>query len=257
MSTEEQISALFAKANPVPSLDLLDPIDPVDVDHLARRSDRSSEMIDLETPYRVSSSSPNWRWAPAAALAFGVVVFVALAFLAGRPSEVASPLETATQHMTARENLDTEAAMRLFAEDATVAEEGFGLADYNAVWAWYRAIGWDWHSSGCEQSAPPTDRGALVQCSYDFENDMSRAMAHPRVTGEVSILVADGEITNLVSYLDINQFSDVWETFLTWISENHPDDVDTMYVPGGTNPRLDDESIALWAERVDEFAAHN
>lgn len=257
MITEDQVGALFAKANPVPSLDLLDPIDPVDVEHLTQRSDRSSEMIDLKTVDLANRTAPPRRWAPAMALALGLVVFVALAFLAGRPSAVASPLETATQHMTARESLDTEAALQLFDDNATVAEEGFGLADYSAVWAWYRAIGWDWHPQGCEQAGPPSDKGTLVRCSYEFENDMSRALAHPPVTGEVSILVSEGQITNLVSYLDINQFSDVWEAFLTWVSENHPDDVDTMYVPGGTNPRLEDESIALWAEHVEEFAAQN
>lgn len=213
-------------------------------------------MIDLKTQDLANRVTPNRRWAPAMALAMGLIVFVALALLAGRPSAVASPTETATQHMMARQSLDTEAAMQLFAENAEVAEEGFGLTDYGALWDWYRALGWDWRPQACQQPSSGAE-GMLVRCSYEFENDLSRAVGHPPVTGEVSILVADGRITNLVSYLDIEQFGDVWETFLTWVSESHPEDVNTMYVPGGTNPRLEDESIALWAERVEEFAAQN
>lgn len=252
MSSEDQVVALFAKANPVPSLSMLDPVEPVDVGHLIHRSERSSEMLDVktaETPERVSRRR---RFAPA--LVLGLITFATLAILVGRPGPLASPIDVANAHMEARANLDTERALSLFAGDATVREEGFGLEEYSDLWAWYRSIGWEWEPDGCEQRST-SENGGLVRCTYQFENDMSRALDHPPVTGEVNMLVSEGRITQLVSYLDIRQFSDVWEAFLTFVSENHPNDVDTMYVPGGTNPRLDADSRALWADYVREFTA--
>jgi len=47
--TDDQVAAMFAKANPVPSLDLLDPVEPLDPGHLEDRSERSRDMTDIET----------------------------------------------------------------------------------------------------------------------------------------------------------------------------------------------------------------
>ena len=47
MTNEDQIAALFAEANPVPSLDVFDPVEPLDMDRLEepiqkeQRHDRS------------------------------------------------------------------------------------------------------------------------------------------------------------------------------------------------------------------------
>ena len=43
MTIEDQIAALFANANPVPSLDVFDPVEPLDIDRLERRPERSSD----------------------------------------------------------------------------------------------------------------------------------------------------------------------------------------------------------------------
>ena len=58
MTDEDRIAALFAEANPVPSLDLLDPLEPLGIDPLEGRSKRSSVMTDLKTD-RPESNNPR------------------------------------------------------------------------------------------------------------------------------------------------------------------------------------------------------
>ena len=67
MNIDDQIAALLAGANPVPSLGLLDPIPPVDIDALTQ-SERSSVMTEIKTiePEKekghVARPLRAWRW---------------------------------------------------------------------------------------------------------------------------------------------------------------------------------------------------
>ena len=81
MNIEDQVAVLFARANPVPSLDLLDPIDPVDIDALRDESERSSAMSEVKTIEPKREDSNRRRFAPGLALA-GVIVVVAVAAFA-------------------------------------------------------------------------------------------------------------------------------------------------------------------------------
>ena len=68
MNIEDQVAVLFARANPVPSLDLLDPIDPVDIDALRDESERSSAMSEVKTiePRREDSNRRRFATWPRA-----------------------------------------------------------------------------------------------------------------------------------------------------------------------------------------------
>ncbi len=254
MITDDQVVALFARANPVPSTALLDPIESVDIDSLRNRSERSRAMSEVETtsakPEAVGRRSPL-----VPVLAVVAIAVIALTVLLTRDDGVASPESVANAYMEARENLDAEAAQALFAPDARVAEEGFDLSQIPALFAWYRASNWNWTPGECPVSAGEVE--AMARCSYQFENDWTRGLGHAPVTGEIQIVVSDGQIVSLTSYLDTAQFGDVWEGFLIWIEQNHPDDFDQMYVPGGTAPLIDENSIALWEQYTDEFVAAN
>ena len=93
MTNEDQIAALFAKANPVPSLDLLDPVEALDMERLAHPSARSSEMTDVETIQPKKEEGPRWPRV-ALGLAIAVVAVVTLGILLNNESEVASPTTT-------------------------------------------------------------------------------------------------------------------------------------------------------------------
>jgi hypothetical protein len=89
VTNEDQIAALFANANPVPSLDVLDPVEPLDMDRLEKRVERSRGMTDTKT-HRVKVDGPG-RWRRIApVLAIPVIVLVALLILVNRNSEVAT-----------------------------------------------------------------------------------------------------------------------------------------------------------------------
>ena len=253
MTTEDQVVALFAKANPVPSLDLLDPLEPLDMEHLAHVSERSSVMTEVET-IQPRKEERRPRAGLLLGLAVALIAFLAVGILVTRDNGVASPESVANAYMDARENLDAEAAQLLFAEDATMSDEGFTLDQLPELFSWYRATGWNWKADECsEVSTGPG--GTLVRCTYEFENDWTRALGHAAVTGTLQLLVSEGEIAQLTSFLDTGQFGDVWEGFLTWIAENHSDDFEQMYVEGGTAPLIDPASIALWEQYTDEFVA--
>ena len=250
MITDDQVAAMFAKANPLPSLDLLDPVEPLDPGHLADRSERSRDMTELKTtPTLEGVKRRSRRLVPV--LGVTVIAVVALAVLMTRDGGVASPESLASAYMEARENLDAETAQALFAPDATVSDEGYDLSEMPALFDWYRALNWNWTRGECaEPSNPPGEGGTIVQCSTEFESDWTRALGHAPITADVQILVSEGAITTLTSALDI-EFEGVWGAFFTWIDANHPDDIDQMYDSVG--PLLDDDSIALWEQYTDEF----
>jgi len=250
VTSEDQIVALFAKANPVPSLDLLDPIEPVDLGHLTDPSERSGAMTELRTQAVDEARGRRRRLVPVLAMV-AIAMVVALGVLFTKDDGVASPEALASAYMEARQDLDAEAAQALFAADATLSDEGYDLSEMPLLFDWYRALNWDWALGECEE--PSTgEGGTLVQCSTEFESDWTRTMGHPPITADVQILMSDGAITNLISALD-PEFSNVWSVFFTWIEENHPDDIDQMY--GSNGPLLDEGSIALWEERTREFVA--
>ena len=251
MTNEDQIVALFAKANPVPSLDLLDPIEPVNLGHLTDPSERSGAMTELKTKAadeEVGGRSP--RLVPVLTMV-AIAIVVALGVLFTRDDGVASPETLANAYMEARQNLDAEAAQALFATDATLSDEGFDLSEMPALFDWYRALNWNWTRGECAEPSSG-EGGTLVQCSTEIENDWTRTLGHAPITADVRILTSDGAITNLISTLD-DEFSGVWGAFFTWIEENHPDDIDQMYDSVG--PLLDADSIALWEQHTREFVA--
>ena len=89
MTNEDQIAALFANANPVPSLDVFDPVEPLDMDRLEKRPERSRGMTDTKTDRLRVEGPGRWRRL-APVLAIPVIVLAAILMLANRNSEVAT-----------------------------------------------------------------------------------------------------------------------------------------------------------------------
>jgi hypothetical protein len=254
--TEDQVVSLFAKANPVPSLDLLDP---VDLEHLEDRSERSSEMTELKIDKgkeEVAGRRP--RLVPVLALA--AIAVVALAILLTRDSGVASPVDVANRYMEARENLDAEAAHELFAPDGAMNEQGWKLNEMPALFAWYRASNWTWTPGECSE-VTTSGLGTMVNCTYESETDWTRAFDDAPITGDIAVLVSEGEIADLVAYIDTSQFNDAWQRLAAWVERNHPDDYRRMYTSNevfwhpSPSPLIDRESIALWEEYIPGFVA--
>ena len=252
MTNEDQIAALFANANPVPSLDVFDPVEPLDMDRLETRPERSRGMTVTNTNNLKVEGPGRWRRL-APVLAIPVIVLVAILMLANRENEVASPVSVATAFMGATAEHDGKAAWELFAPDTE--ERLLGLADWTSTYDLDRAIGWDVINQGCEERSSGSD-GTLVDCPYLFENDWMRALGIEPTAGNSEFLVADGQIQSVTEtgQADESGIFEAYRAFRAFVRENHPDDDSTMFGPGDQFLR-NPESIALFEQYTDEFAA--
>ncbi len=109
MSTEEQVVALFAAANPVPRLDLLDPVETLDLRHFEVTRTRSA---DMQTRDRIEMDQEPER--PRRGLLIGVaaaalvLIGALVIFLNQGEAPVADDAPVVT---TAPERLSTPAAV--------------------------------------------------------------------------------------------------------------------------------------------------
>ena len=93
MTNDDQVAALFAKTNPVPYLDLLDPVGILDIERLTHPSARSSEMTEVKTE-EMEPQGPGRKPRLALVVAMAVVAVVAVGILVNNESEVAAPTTT-------------------------------------------------------------------------------------------------------------------------------------------------------------------
>lgn len=197
MTNEDQIVALFAKANPVPSLDLLDPVEPLDMERLTHLSERSSVMTDVQTIEPKKEERHRWP-----RIAVGLAMFVTavvLGILVDRESGVASPESVATAFMDAIAAHDGNAAAAVFAPDGL--HDGEEPSTIPPWFEWDRAIGQVYANQGCEETSTDPD-GTLVDCTALAKNDWTLALGLEPSPGGYRILVDEGQIRAADSYLD-------------------------------------------------------
>lgn len=149
---------------------------------------------------------------------------------------------------------DGEAVRAVFTPGATF--DAFPVSELPGRHAWYRAVGWEYRSTGCEvtTSSRGTGRGTAT-CGYSFENDLTRVLGREALTGSFLLLVVDGKVARATDLFPIPAYEDVWESFLAWVTDRNADDAGRMFVDDATRPRWDAASIALWERYVDEYVA--
>jgi len=143
---------------------------------------------------------------------------------------------------------DGEAAADLFAADGHWEDVDAG--ELPAVLGWVRAVGADYHGDGCTRGRTTTD----VTCDYSVENDLTRFLGVGPIANYFVVKVADGAISE-VNDVPNDQLAQLWSSFAAWVADNHPDDVERMFVADTTTPRLDATAIDLWDRYVGEFTA--
>jgi hypothetical protein len=211
-------------------------------------------MVDVtseEPKAKASRRSRILTWA-----ALGLLGLAAVGVLLNNSDGTASPVSVANAFMEARDNLDAEATLALFAADIPISD-GFieEIMAYPLYFDWLRTSDWRWTVGECAESSTGAG-GTLVRCDYVSENEWTRALAHPPVSGFLDILVTDGEITGLVHSGEIAQFAEVWDEVTAWIEANHPDTLDQVLTPDLRRPNLHHpNSIAFWEQYTDEFVA--
>lgn len=96
--------------------------------------------------------------------------------------------------------------------------------------------------------------GTQVLCAFGWHAIRSDEIGLGPYPGRWELTVRDGMIVEVRQHWAIKRFApEVWEPFRDWVSANHPDDFDAMYVRGGTNFRITEESIRLWGRYTSEY----
>lgn len=277
MTNDDQIARLFAHANPVPSLDWLSEADLVDIG-TESKLEGSRGMIATTTKHEKAPRSN--RSLIAAAVAGVVILAVALPLLltSGDNADVASSPETVAQtFIEGVISLDAEPLEGLLSGDATAMYlDTFGYTDQqpgsvSGLWEWGSIYGMTYTSEGCRASTntggpPPSDppgdgRGSFFTCDYQLENDWTKALNQPPMTGRFRMEVADGSIVWLVEDFPFGEFETTWGMVIEWVQTEHPDDFEAMFLDGppgaglAESGRLTPESMALWRQYNQEIVS--
>jgi hypothetical protein len=96
--------------------------------------------------------------------------------------------------------------------------------------------------------------GTAVRCPFDWHAIRSDEIGLGPYPGTWDLTVRDGEIASVSLHWDIEKFSpQMWEPFRDWVSKNYPKDLAVMYVDGGSNFSLTEESARLWERHTREY----
>jgi hypothetical protein len=206
-------------------------------------------------------------FALAAAIGLGIIVAVVMnppvenvTVPAGEPSPTqpqfpAEPdaVELASGFADAVGAFDADRATSQLSEFAEVPE-GLLPEELPLLISLYEAQGYEQMLGECEVSGTSA-LGTTVRCPYTFHIFGSDEIGRGPFRGsEWEITVEDGSITRAVQAWDIERFSpQMWEPFHDWVAETYPEDVDVMYVAGGSNFAVSEESVRLWDRNVDRY----
>jgi hypothetical protein len=157
-------------------------------------------------------------------------------------------MEAARALMDAWVTGDGAAAAALFAADGTW--EDVPAERLPELHDWLSAVGAAYMSDGCRVRPAMAD----VECTYTVENDVTRVLGTGPIANRFVVEVAEGAILS-VNDMPNEELDELWQTFADWVAENHPDDVEQMFVAGSTTARLEPASIELWRSHVEEFVA--
>ena len=252
MTFEDQIASLFARANPVPSLDLLDPIEVVDMDHLTAESERSSSMSEIHTlePKVVPERRRPFAVLVAAAALVVVAIGVVITLANRQPDDAVTPAETIA--MTYMEAMSAKDLATL--TEVVAPELGIDFDELPRRWEYERATGWVFPPLGCEEQSTSLD-GTLVSCLYSNDGSWMEALGLEPDVGRDVLLIRDGQVHEVTGDSSYSQpgVGQAWFAFREWVEQNHWRDLATIYDTG--NPRYTPEAVALWEQFTEEFVA--
>lgn len=270
MSTEEQVVALFAAANPVPRLDLLDPVETLDLRHFEVIRTRSADMQTRDRTEMDQEPEPPRRGLLIGVAAAALVLIGALViFLNQGEAPVADDTPVVT---TAPESLSTPAAVdvangfveALGAADMQLAASYVAPGKTLAVLsvdeptaAWQRATGFQILPGQCEEQNT-TSAGVRVLCAYSYDGLRSDEIGKGPYGGNFfNITVKDGQVVAVSDSFEFmtNDFSaEMWEPFALWVAAAYPDDSSLMYEDSTQSQEMHTtEANRLWEQHTKEY----
>ncbi len=150
-----------------------------------------------------------------------------------------TPAQVATAYWQALEAGDREAALGFV--DPTALDSGdpapFGrTGTYASILDWNEAVDWEWQLDECVDI---DDRSA--SCTATASNAWTEALGVEPVSGVYSVRFSENGIIDVSPGTDfLAQWGpQVFEVFLDWVTENHPDDAAIMFdFRVDTNPEI-------------------
>ncbi len=152
---------------------------------------------------------------------------------------------------------DADLAIDYLTDDTAVSGWGLaGIREFRLLMRFWEATGFKHILDSCEETSS-SDLGTVVRCTYDFHGLRSREIGRGPYSGAYDEITVLGEkVVDVFGYFEIAKFSpQMWEPFAEWVSANHPEDVEVMYVHNSdfSDYQLTRESIRLWEQHTREY----
>jgi hypothetical protein len=176
------------------------------------------------------------------------------------PTAPTTPVAIATNFLQTYGAFQAKAAAGYLADDADIGsligtesvEASTNAGQLQLLISFLEAQGFEQMVDPCEVTgASGTD--TYVLCTFSFHMFRSNEIGRGPFDGSYyNLTVRDGKIVQASVAYDTELFSpQMWEPFLDWLRQTHPDDVAVMYEDEtGSNYRLSPESIRLWEQRT-------
>jgi hypothetical protein len=166
----------------------------------------------------------------------------------------AKAVDVATAFVDAWRSFDVSLVATYLASDADLSSFEWGGGTWQMNNRLAEAQGFEMLVETCEEVPAST----AISCAFDFHNFRSNEVGTGPFGGNrFDVWVEGGEVVSAQIHLDISEFGpQMWDPFEDWLAGNHPADGPVMYTtwPNATLERLSEESIALWAQRTQEYA---
>jgi hypothetical protein len=279
--TLEQIDLIVRRANPVPDVSMLDPVDaPALLDQHRRTEmetlERAATPDQPDKPKRVA-----WLAVAAAIVLAAVGTIIVMqrgdddqpVVPAATPAPTPEPAPATTVPLTPAEASAAVATAEAFFDALTASDAGtaasylspdvlattYGGSDgLGLQLSWADAARLVRTRGTCDVTDTSQTR-LVVRCPYLFDAIRSDEYGLGPFDGSyLDLIVADGTIVAISDHLETvsNSFSKlVWEPFAQWILLNHGDDGPLMYAdwPGMTVQRFDEQSNHLWEQHSRQY----
>ena len=173
---------------------------------------------------------------------------------ADQPTVTPTPKEVATGFVEAFGAFDGERAITYLADGAYLGMDASTPEEVPVFTSFLKAQGYEQILVDTCRVTGTSASGTSVRCRFDWHAIRSDEIGLGPYPGSWDLIVRDGEIVSVSLYWDMEKFSpQMWEPFSDWVSKNHPKDFVVMYVDGGSNFSLTEESIRLWKQHTREY----
>jgi hypothetical protein len=248
-------------------------------DLLHHRAEIAMSKTDTEKQYDalVAGAEPSGdrrrlaMAAGAAAAAAAVVLALVLAGLPGGsdraetrvPASDRTAVDIARDFVQASAAYDIAAASQDLASDAQmqVWEDTDDVAHWRNGMTWGEAVGFTVLPKGCVRVGSYAF-GTVARCRFDLHSLGSEHLGiGPFPDNYFDVVVEEGQIVVVdmnVPFETNGHNEQVWEPFVAWLEEEHPNDAAKMIMDnpdGSQSAAHSDEVLAMWDRYVDEWVA--